>query len=272
MRLSRICRRTLVGTGVVSLLLGSVTPARSQWIVNDPANTAQHILIVIETILIYNETRRLRDIWEQFRQQVPAAQRAGWAIEPTRWRVHGDLEDPWGTYNPLAHALDLGDPDHAAYLGSVIPLPRYPAAIAARLTPIQRQHAARTYATLLLADGAGRVAVQTSADARWHARRALDALEQVQRDLLHPDATYHGNIAMLQKIAGTRVLSARTTGVGNQLLASLVEMTLADQKGRRDTEVRALNRDLTRRLQVPQVAQQTMRGSDDARLDMWRRR
>lgn len=258
---------------VVGLIICLAVPARAQLVVNDPVNTIQNIALVAQAIRIYEEARRLRDIWEQFRQGIPPARRADWVIDETPWRTHGiDPEDDlFQTYLPLMTALDVGDPSGAAYMGSVVPLARYPADIVSRLRGTQLQHIAREYGTVIMADGFGRVAVEMTSDGRWHSRRALEALAALQADLLNPDEEFNGNIAMLQKSLGTRLISARTVGVGNQLLAGLVEGRLTAQKMRRDVEARRLNADVHRRLNMPEVSRQTTAQTDAVLRNFWNR-
>jgi hypothetical protein len=255
-----------------ALMVIASTPARGQLVVNDPVNTLQNIAIVAQAIRIYEESRRLRDVWEQFRQEIPLGRRAAWVIDETRWRTHGvdPADDPFGTYAPLATALDLGDPQGAAYLGSVIPLEQYPSQVVARLPTSQRDRIARDYANILMADGFGRVAVQTSSDGRWHSRRALEALAALQSDLLNPSAEYNGNIGMLQKTTGARLISARTTGVGNHLLASLLEAALTRAKIARDADARRINADIYRRLYLPTASREMTAQTDRVLRDFWR--
>ncbi len=123
-------------TAVFLTTLGAGT-THAQLVVIDPVNIAKNVAILAEAVRIYEQTVRLRDIWEQFRQQVDVAERARWVIEETRWRTHGAAitDDPFGTYAPLGLAFDVGDTDDAAYLGSVIPLDTAAASVAAQLTP-----------------------------------------------------------------------------------------------------------------------------------------
>jgi hypothetical protein len=249
----------------------STRPAHAQLVVVDPAHLVKNVAILAEAVQIYDETVRLRDIWQQFRQQIGVSERARWVIDETRWRTHGAAitEDPFGTYAPLGLAFDVGDLDDAAYLGSVVPLEPAPATVAAQLTPTQRLHFSRDYANVLMTDGFGRVAVQTTSAGRSNARHLLDALKQLQGDLLQPGDDYNGNIGLLQKVVGARLISARTTDLGNQLLSSLLEGTLAEQKAMRDAEAQAINADIYQRINGPRLSQQTTADTDRVLSNFW---
>jgi len=267
-----VSRRVLLGISfTVFLTVADAQRANAQLIVNDPVNTLQNIAILGEALRIYQEAQRLRAIWEQFRQGIDAARRVEWTIDKTRWRTHGDVEDPFGTYEPLGQAFDLGDPDNRAYLGSIIPLDRYPSAVLATLPAAQREYVSRDYANVLMADGFGRVAVQTTSNARSHSRRALDALDALQADLLNQTDEYNGNVGLLQKTLGARLLSVRTTDVGNQLLASLLEGALSKQKILRDEEARQINTDIVRRIVGPSLSQQSTAQMDQVLSTYWDR-
>lgn len=264
-------RRLLVSvTCAVVLGLSTPRPAVAQLVVNDPVNTIQNIAIVAEAVRLYQEAQRLRRIWETFSAGIAAGERATWTIPTTRWRTHGDVEDPFGTYLPLGEAFDLGDPTNAAYLGSVIPLQRYPADVLARLPATQRVHLARDYANVLMADGFGRVAVQTTSAGRWNSRRALDALQRLQGDFLQAGDAYNGNIGLLQKTLGARLISVQTTDVGNQLLASLLEGALTKQKIARDLDARRINADIYRRVHGAAVTRDTTTQMDAVLANFWR--
>jgi hypothetical protein len=265
--------RRLILISVLAIYIVAAHPSRAQaqLVVNDPVNTLQNIAVLGEAVKIYQEAQKLRTIWEQFRQGIDAARRAAWVIDKTRWRTHGDVDDPFGTYGPLGQAFDLGDPDNRAYLASIIPLDRYSDTVLASLPAALRESIGRDYGNVLMADGFGRVAVQTTSNARGNSRRALDALDSLQADFLQSGDEYNGNVGLLQKTLGARLLSVRTTDVGNQLLASLLEGTLTKQKMVRDAEARQINTDITRRVLGPSLSRDTTAEMDQVVANFWNR-
>jgi conjugal transfer/entry exclusion protein len=247
----------------VVLVLASAGTAPAQFVVIDPANLQQTILIAERTFQHYEQLRRqyeaiqlmARRLGNMDAYRIPTIPMA--SHDPTRW-----------TYGRTwIQALNSGDPRGTAYFASVLPLqqPSFPA----RLSPTGRQALERAYATIEIADSIASMGAHQVALVRGYHGRIQDAVEALERDVTNPQQPYHEMTAVLDKVAAGELLARRQDMAGNQLLSHALEQLLARSKRERDTEAATINMQLTSWRDGRAANEAFVSGSADA-LRTWR--
>jgi hypothetical protein len=221
---------------VIVLLLGLAVPARAQFVVTDPGNLAQTILIAERTL------REYQTLWQQYRTILRMSQGLG---PMDRYRIpsigvtgHDPGRWPYGA--PWLQGLNSGDARGRLYEDVTRRLER-PGTALGDLSPTARRAIENSYATIELTDsiaeiGGHQVAlVRTYSD---HLQRAMQALES---DILNPLPRYHELTAVLDKVAAGELLARRQDMAMNQLMSHVLEQLLARSKRMRDTEAATMN-------------------------------
>jgi hypothetical protein len=228
-------RRALVGTVLLVLL---ATPAKAQFVVIDPANLAQAILIVQRTQRHYEELRA------QYRTIVRMAKGLG---QMDQYRIPASAltrhdEGRWIYGRPWIAALNGGDASGSAYWATTLPLA--PPNVPARLTAAARRAFEREYATVEITDSVAIMGGHQVGLMRGYYGELQRAVEALERDVLNSGSSYHEMTAILDKVAAGELLGRRQDMATNQLLSHALEQLLARSKRQRDTEVSTLNMQL----------------------------
>jgi hypothetical protein len=230
-------RRTLVG---LILVLTTATGARAQFVVIDPANLTQTVLIAERTWQHYQELRRQyetilrmsRGLGNMNGYRIPTIEIS--THDPTRW----EFGRPW------IQGMVSGDPSGAAYLSTALPLLR-PTMTPARLTASARRMLERQYATIEIADSVAMIAGHQVALSRDYHERLQTAVQGLENDVLNGLPQYHEMTAILDKIAAGELIGRRQDMAANQLLSHALEQLLSRSKRQRDTEAASINMQLT---------------------------
>lgn len=228
--------RFIVAVATVAIL-GSGT-AWAQLVVTDPATTGRSAVTaglkqqILETLTTQHE--RLEQMAKRLSVYTSLDQfRAQGAPDGRRPDTYGHLSSPFG------EALRAGDASGAAF-SEVARSRRSATEALALLTPRARAAMQAALATLDAADStlilgthqAGRLRANAVAE-----RRGIDLLEAQALDpSLDQSAT-----AVLGKLSGAALIETRQKQARLQLLASMVEQLLVDNKRARDTEAATLN-------------------------------
>ena len=161
-------RRTLVG---LILVVITATGARAQFVVIDPANLTQTVLIAERTWQHYQELRRQYETI--LRMSRGLGNMDGYRIPTIGITTH----DPsrWEYGRPWIQGLVSGDATGAAYLSTALPLLR-PTITPTRLTASARRMLERQYATIEIADSVAMAAGHQLALSRNYHGRLPDRL------------------------------------------------------------------------------------------------
>ena len=111
-------------------------------------------------------------------------------------------------------------------------------------------------------------AIHESGRLRLNGRRELAAIEVLDAHVVDPTLEQSAT-AVLDKISGASLIGARQRQARTQLLASIVEQLLTDSKRARDTDVVAMNMQLTTWRDGAAANDAFVRGAGDA-LRTWR--
>jgi len=248
---------------VMGVVMVSMVPVRAQFVVIDPQNLAQAVLIADRTLQEYQtllqqyETllRMSRGLGPMDRYRIPAIGMTGHDV--ARW--------PYGA--PWLEGLNAGDPRGTLYERSARPLER--PALLEGLPAAVRRTIETSYATIEITDSIAEAGGHQVALARGYNGPLQDAIQALERDVLHPDSAYHELTAVLDKVAAGELLARRQDMVANQLLSHTLEQLLARSKRQRDTEVATMNMRLLGMRDGGSAADSLVRGAADD-LRSWR--
>ena len=251
----------------ISLLFLSLSVAslRAQFVVIDPANLTQTMLIAERTWQQYDELRREFDVIQRMAQKlgnldpyrVPAISITG--HDPSRWAYGA----PW------IQALNSGDPRGTAYGQTAVPLERPRAADLSRLSPAARRAFESLYATMEITDSVAMMGAHQVALVRGYFGKLQDAAQHLENDVLSSQSGAHEMTAVLDKVAAGELLARRQDEVTNQLLSHALEQLLARSKRLRDTEAGHMNMQLVMWRDGRAANEAFVAGTGDA-LRTWR--
>lgn len=227
-------------TGAVIIVIAWASPLHAQWVVIDPGNLVQAILIAERTWRHYDQLRRQYETI--LRMGKGLGNMEGYRIptiamishDPSRWE-HG---------RPWIQGLNSGDAAGTAYSATTVPLMR-PTTMPDKLTATARRALERQYATIEITDSVAMLGGHQVALARGYHSELQDAVEALEDDVLNGLLRYHEMTAILDKVAAGELLGRRQDMLSNQLLSHALEQLLARSKRQRDTEAATINMQLT---------------------------
>lgn len=230
-------RRTLAA---IVILAVCASPAKAQWVVIDPANLAQAILIAERAWRHYDELQR------QYRTILRMGEGLGsmeqYRTPPIALTRHD--AGRWEYGRPWIQGLNSGDATGDAYRATTLPVLR-PTVMPSRLPPSARRALERQYATIEITDSVASMGGHQVALARGYHGRLQNAVQALEGDVLNGLLRYHEMTAILDKIAAGELLGRRQDMLSNQLLSHALEQLLARSKRLRDTEAATMNMQLT---------------------------
>jgi len=240
------------------------SPAQAQFVVIDPGNLAQAILIAERTWRQYDELRR--EYETILRISTSLGNMEGYRIPTIAISRH----DPsrWEYGRPWIQGLNIGDPSGAAYAATTLPLER-PNAELSRLSASARRAFERQYATIEITDTVAMRGGHQVALVRGYHDRLQEAIQGLESDVLNGLLRYHEMTAILDKIAAGELLARRQDMATNQLLSHALEQLLARSKRERDTEAATINMQLTTWRDASAANAAFVAGTGDA-LRTWR--
>ena len=217
----------------IAIFVGAVSlsPVQAQFTVYDPANYAQAVIQVQQLI------RQYEFLLAQARR-VPvdiATRYHGYSLE---WTLHELARLQYA--QPLITALNEGDVPGSGYRAVTDSLD-LPAGEWAQVPADMRRRLTNTYATIELADSANRLAIDQTGMARSEGPLMLQAIRNVEHDIINPADNFHSQTALLEKINAAAAIELRVGEQTNQFLLSSLEQELVDSKRKRDAEARLMN-------------------------------
>jgi hypothetical protein len=238
--------------------------AQAQFVVIDPANLTQAILIAERTLKHYDELRRQ---YETIRRMA----RGLGSLEPYRTppiAITRHDPDRWDYGRSWIDALNKGDATGAAYAATTLTLER-PGAGLERLSPTARRAFERLYATVELTDSVAAMGGHQVGLVRRFHEDLQGAVHALEGDVLNGPQGSHEMTAILDKIAAGELLARRQDMATNQLLSHALEQLLARGKRLRDTEASTLNMQLVTWRDAHGANEAFLAGTGDA-LRTWR--
>jgi hypothetical protein len=226
--------RRIVFMAITALFLAR--SAGAQFVVIDPANLVQTILIADRTLNEYEtlfqqyETivRMARSLGSLDRYRIPGIAITG--HDPSRW--------PYGAL--WLQGLNAGDARGTLYEQVARRLERPGSALDS--LPASAQKAIQdAYATIEITDSIAEIGGHQVALVRGYNGVLQDLVQEFERDVLSGLPQYHDMTAILDKVAAGELLARRQDMATNQLLSHALEQLLARSKRTRDTEAASMN-------------------------------
>jgi hypothetical protein len=221
---------------VVVALTVAAMPAQAQFVVHDPGNFAQAVLIAERTL------REYQLLWEQYQTIVRMAKGLDHMERyrmPTIPSTRHDVAR-WEYGGPWLQGLNSGDPDGTAYAQTIRRL-EPPGYAFERLSTSARRTIEQAYAMVEITDAVAQTGGHQLALVREYSRRLQQAMQALDGDVTSGDPRTHELTAVLDKVAAGELIARRQDMAANQLLSHALEQLLARSKRLRDTEAAAMN-------------------------------
>src|SRR5262245_53253670 len=189
-------------------------PARAQFVVIDPANLAQTVLIAERTLNEYNTLLRQydtilklgRSLGSLDRYRTPSIAITG--HDPARW--------PYAA--PWLQGLNSGDARGTLYERTARRLER-PGALLDSLSPDARTAIQDAYATIELTDSIAEIGGHQVALVRGYTGTLQQLVQSFEHDVLSAVPGYYDMTAVLDKISTGELVARRQDMATNQLLS-----------------------------------------------------
>jgi hypothetical protein len=218
------------------LLITIVAPARAQFVVSDPENLAQAVLIAERTLQEYNT------LLEQYRTVVRMSQGLGsldrYRMPAIAFNSPDAANRPYGA--PWIQGLNAGDPYGDLYYQTTRSLEK-PGTLLDPLPSPPRKAVENSYATIEMTDSVAVIGAHQVALIRGYSQQLQDAVQALERDVANPGTEYHQVTSILDKVAAGELIGRRQDMATNQLLSHALEQLLVRGKRTRDTEAANMN-------------------------------
>jgi hypothetical protein len=246
-----IAKRSAVIAVVIALLL---LPAASQaqfgfgGIVYDPTNYANAVLRYKQLLLQLAQLRQTyQQVLNQYNlalqmsrnlQNMPARYRATFS----QWRTFTANDLYGNTREWVGAANGAGAQTVApAYQQATIPLLTYSQADLNVINPADARNLKSAYASVQLADGANVSALTTVGNVRANAQTVQQQIANLEQDSLSGDTSLNSEVAVLNKINASNVLTLRTLQDANNLRVAGLEHQVLMAKQQRDIDAANFN-------------------------------
>ena len=132
------------------------------------------------------------------------------------------------------------------YLRATTQLGQYNPASLNGMPDFEQARVKSQYASVELADGANMNALSTIGAIRGNAAALESRMNNLEQDSLSDDESLNSEVAVLNKINATNVLTLRSIQDSNKLLASLLEQQTIAAKQQREMTTNAINTEISR--------------------------
>jgi hypothetical protein len=226
--------RRIVAVTLVALLVAA--PICAQFVVIDPGNLVETVLIAERTLQEYNT------LVQQYETIVRMGRALG-SLDQYRIPTIGiTSHDPgrWPYGAPWLQGLNSGDARGTLYQQVARRLER-PGTLLDQLPPSAQQAIQDAYATIEITDSIAEIGGHQVALMRGYSGQLQQAVQSLEQDVLNALPGYHQMTAVLDKVAAGELLARRQDMATNQLLSHAFEQLLARSKRARDSEAATMN-------------------------------
>lgn len=247
---------------VILLILGlCVGTASAQFgfggIVYDPTNYANAVLRyrqLVQQLIQLQQT--YRQIVNQYNLAVRMAENlqnmpARYHAQFSQWR-NAVAPNTYGNTGTWVNGMNTGlaGSVNTGYQQATTPLLQYDGQFLAAMTPDEQSRVKSQYATVQLSDGSNVTAMATIGAIRENAHLIQNQINNLEQDSLSGDPNLNTEVAVLNKINATNVLTLRSLQDSNKLLLSLLEQNVIAAKQQRDTVANSIDTDITRQATI----------------------
>lgn len=233
------------------LCVGTVSAQLGSGIVYDPTNyhnallryyqLQQHLAQLQRTytqiVTTYNlalqMSRNLKNMSARYR-----AQFSNWR-NVSATNTYGNTSGWLGGVNADLNTID-------GYLRATTQLSQFNPAALGGMPAYEQTRVKSQYASVELADGANVNALSTIGAIRANAAALEARMNSLEQDSLSDDEDLNSEVAVLNKINATNVLTLRSVQDSNKLLASLLEQQTIASKQQRETTTNSINAEISR--------------------------
>ena len=222
-------------------------------IVYDPTNYHNAVLRYIQ---LQQQLVQLRQTYTQIVQGYNLARRMAQSLQnmPVRYRAQFSqwrnvvAPNTYGNTGMWINGMNTGlaGSVNTGYQQATTPLLQYDSQFLAAMTPDQQNRVKSQYASVQLSDGSNVTAMATIGAIRGNAQLIQNQINNLEQDSLSGDPNLNTEVAVLNKINATNVLTLRTLQDSNKLLLSLLEQNVIGTKQQRDAVANSIDTDITR--------------------------
>lgn len=245
---------------VVALLLLIPAVSDAQFgvgVVYDPTNYANAVLRYKQLLA---QLVQLRQTYQQVLNQYNLALQMSKSAEnmPARYRATFSqwrsftATNLYGNTAGWVSAVNGGEPQSVplAYQQATVPLLAYSQSDLESINPADARNIRSAYASLQLADGANVSAMTTVGNVRANSQTVQQQVANLEEDSFSNDASLNTEVAVLNKINASNVLTLRTLQDANNLRVAALEQQVLQAKQQRDLDAANLNYVIQLRQQV----------------------
>ena len=243
-------------------------------IVFDPSNYAQALRSFVQLqqqymqlIQIYQQARMQYDQLRWMAQSVPVNMRNRYRTAAIPWS-NSTAANTYGTTGGWMTGINTGNGVESGYERAIQKLNTYGSALS-NIPSAQQDRVKTSYGNVELTDGANLQSMETIGRIRANAPSLENKLQALEDDSLSPDPAMNTEVAVLNKINASNLISLRSAQDTNKLLVSLAEAQTISAKRTRDAEAQAINQHIRFMTEGKAVLDSQAAGSSDAML-AWR--
>jgi hypothetical protein len=223
-------------------------------VVYDPTNYHQALLRYAQLIAQLNQLRatyvqivNAYQLAQRMAQSAPNMQ-ARYATTWAPWR-YANAQDTYGNTTPWLNGINSGTLSNvlSGFQKATSELSTFSPALLSAMPPGEARRVQSDIATIELIDGAAQNAMATIGAIRANALRTASTIGNIQSDSLSPDPNLNTEVAVLNKVNATNVLSLQNAQDTNKLLVAILEQQTILSKQLRDSSTNITNADIERR-------------------------
>jgi hypothetical protein len=164
------------------------------------------------------------------------------------WR-YANAQDNYGNATPWINGVNSGNllKVLSGFQKATSALSFYTPALLSAMPPGEARRVQSDIATIELVDGAAQNAMATIGAIRANALQTTNTIGTVQNDSLSSDPNLNTEVAVLNKVNATNVLSLQNAQDTNKLLVAILEQQTILSKHLRDSATNITNADIDRR-------------------------
>jgi hypothetical protein len=248
----------------------TATSAHAQFglgIVYDPTNYANAVLRYSQLVqqlnqlrATYNQVLNQYNLALQMSRNIPNMT-TRYAATWTPWQ-YANAQDAYGNTSTWINGVNSGTLSTVfnGYQKATTTFLRYTPELLSGMPPSEVQRVQSAAATVQLVDGAAQSAMQMIGNIRANALNTANVIRNIQNDSLSNNPDLNSEVAVLNKVNATNILSLQNAQDTNKLLVALLEQQTILAKQARDLATNITNTDISRRQNSATFGQQLTKG------------
>jgi len=236
-------------------------------VVYDPTNYANALLRYSQLVQQLNQLRATYDqVLNQYNLALQMSRNipnmaTRYAATWTPWR-YANAQDAYGNTSTWINGMNSGTLSTVlnGYQKATNTFIKYTPELLSAMPPDEVQRVQSAAATVQLVDGAAQSAMQMIGNIRANALNTTNTINNILNDSLSNNPNLNSEVAVLNKVNATSVLSLQNAQDTNKLLVALLEQQTILAKQARDLATNITNADISRRQNSADFGQQLTSG------------